>query len=174
MTTVVLPRARLEALVVAICEAKYALRGERFADQQWMDCLRNDPLADPWEVVKQDVIRFAELPSWDITINSTEAFFWDGVEDEWHPEEPQVPDYDAPIWVDGRVTNGGGLAPLWSGKIAPPPVGAVVILTGSKRIRCTITGYAVEGDWLMAEGYRTDEPTKRGNLAGIEILEVEA
>lgn len=79
-----------------------------------------------------------------------------------------IPAYTAPVWVDGKVTNYGE-TPLWSGKGAPPAIGAVVTCDDKARTQVMITGYAIEGGWLMAQGYRVAEPAKRGNLAGIEI-----
>lgn len=78
-----------------------------------------------------------------------------------------IPAYVRPIWENGKVTNMGDL-PLWSGKGAPPEVGAVVRIAGRQSMHCRITGYEVEGGWLMATGERVEDG-KRGNLAGAEI-----
>ena len=77
--------------------------------------------------------------------------------------------YGRPHWVDGRVTNKGGL-PLWSGKGEPPAIGSEVTCNDPHGTRVTVTGYRIAGGWLMVRGYRTAEPDKAGNLAGAEIL----
>lgn len=79
-----------------------------------------------------------------------------------------IPAYQRAVWEDGKVTNKGDL-PLWSGRGEPPAIGSEVRTFDRFRHRVTITGYQVEGGWLMATGYRTDEPAVKGNLAGAEI-----
>lgn len=73
-------------------------------------------------------------------------------------------------WKDGRCSNLGGPLPVWGGKGPPPAVGAVITCNDRPRTRCTVTGHAVVEGFLMVEGYRTDDPKWRGNLAGVEIL----
>lgn len=91
------------------------------------------------------------------------------------PVEPFLPPapVDAPahtvaIWKDGRVTNKGAL-PLWSGKGEPPAIGSTITCADKAGTQVTVTGYAIDDGWLMVIGYRTAEPAKTGNLAGIEI-----
>lgn len=80
-----------------------------------------------------------------------------------------VPAYELPVWVDGRVTNKGDV-PLWSGKAPPPEIGTTVIASGRIRHEIMVTGYKVDGGWLMIEGYRINDPGFRGDLAGAEIV----
>jgi hypothetical protein len=92
MTTKVISRKRLEAIVIGVCEANYARYGTSFADATWMtDVLHQDPMGDPWATVKQQVLELmcGQSKVWDISENDerTDFFIWlDGVEDEWHPE----------------------------------------------------------------------------------------
>lgn len=65
-----------------------------------------------------------------------------------------------------RVTG----LPRWSGKGEPPAIGQEVTCNDKPLTRVTVTGYAIEGGWLMVEGFRTADPSKRGTLAGAEIL----
>ena len=77
------------------------------------------------------------------------------------------------LWKVGEPLPVSDL-PIWSGRGEPPAVGDVVTCSDRKGTRVTVTGYLVEGTaptrWLLVEGFRTDEPTRRGNLAGAEIL----
>lgn len=82
------------------------------------------------------------------------------------------PPYAAAVWENGIITNKGEIA-LWSGKAPPPPVGAVVICNDKPGTRCTVTGYEVNGGWLMVTGFRTDSPCRTGNLSGYEIARLE-
>lgn len=79
-----------------------------------------------------------------------------------------IPAYAAPIWIDGKITNKGDV-PLWSGMGPPPAIGSEVTCNDRHATRITVTGYDVEGGWLMVSGYRTADPQKVGNLAGMEI-----
>lgn len=81
----------------------------------------------------------------------------------------EIPAHNAPIWVDGRVTNSGDI-PLWSGRGPVPTVGSEVICNDKQGTVVCVTGYIVEHGWLMVEGYRVNDPTATiGNLAGAEI-----
>lgn len=83
----------------------------------------------------------------------------------------QVPPFARPDWGNGReLVNADSPLPLWSGKGEPPAVGATVRLAGIGGKSAVITGYEIDGPWLMALGYRADEPERRGNLAGTEII----
>jgi hypothetical protein len=79
------------------------------------------------------------------------------------------PAWTRAIWEAGAVTNRDA-APLWSGRGEPPAVGAVIHCNDRPKTRVTVTGYEIEGLWLMVTGYRTDSPTRAGNLSGWEIL----
>ena len=57
----------------------------------------------------------------------------------------------------------------WSGKGPIPKIGDVVTCNDRKQTRCVITGYEVDGGWLMLLGYREADPSVKGNLAGAEI-----
>ncbi len=85
----------------------------------------------------------------------------------------EIPAWEFASWEGDKLTNAAGVA-LWSGKGPPPPVGSEIVCSDRKGTRCTITGYVVEGRWLMAEGFRTLEPQAKGNLAGAEIHYPEA
>ena len=78
-----------------------------------------------------------------------------------------IPTYARPIWKDGKVLNKGAL-PLWSGKGEVPAVGETVEIQGRQKMTATVTGYSIEGGWLMLLAIRSDG--RRGNLAGTEIL----
>lgn len=79
-----------------------------------------------------------------------------------------IPAWERVVWEGNNVANRGGL-PLWSGKGEPPAIGSIVITNDRIGHRIMVTGYEVVEGWLMALGYRIDEPTKHGNLAGMEI-----
>jgi hypothetical protein len=99
MTTQAIPTEIIEFLVVRFCERAYAERGERFADAQWMnETLRSDPLGDPWEVVKHEVIAFCgvERLQWHVSNDRQFFYFWDGEADEQHPDE-DAPSNDEPM-----------------------------------------------------------------------------
>lgn len=65
---------------------------------------------------------------------------------------------------------GDGNMPVWSGRGLPPAVGSIVRCNDKPRTRVKITGYEVQHGWLMALGERVDEPGRKGDLAGTEIL----
>ena len=66
------------------------------------------------------------------------------------------------------VKASNGDAPLWSGKGAPPAVGAYIDIAGRGAEVATVLGYVIEGDWLMLWCERHSDG-KRGDLAGTEI-----
>lgn len=78
-----------------------------------------------------------------------------------------IPEHTAPIWVDGKLTNGGGL-PLWSGKGPVPEVGDIVGIIGPQKDVATVLDYRVDGNWLMLWCQRHRDGV-RGDLAGSEI-----
>lgn len=91
------------------------------------------------------------------------------VEPFMSPAAPdEIPAHTAPIWKDGRVMNKGAEG-LWSGKGPVPAIGTVVTCNDKVGTQVTVTGYTVEDGWLMVRGFRTAEPAKVGNLAGMEI-----
>lgn len=86
----------------------------------------------------------------------------------------QVPPYAKPLWSDDgrKLLNPCSAAPLWSGELPPPSVGAVVQLNGLNRVQAVVTGYEIDGPWLMATGHRVGNPGRRGNIAGAEIVRI--
>lgn len=71
-----------------------------------------------------------------------------------------------PYMVGAQSVVGIG---VWSGKGEPPEIGAVVRCNDRKHTRVTVTNYKLHQGYLMAEGFRTDDPDKNGDLAGAEI-----
>jgi hypothetical protein len=81
----------------------------------------------------------------------------------------QVPPYAKAEWRGDELANRGPL-PIWSGELPPPPIGAVVELSGLNRVQAVVTGYEIDGRWLMAKGHRLGDTSRRGNIAGAEII----
>jgi len=80
----------------------------------------------------------------------------------------QLPTWTRAEWSeDRRELLNRDAGPLWSGPSEPPAIGAVVPIMGSAGYTLTVTGYQVDGCWLMLWGTRNDGMT--GNLAGAEI-----
>lgn len=77
-------------------------------------------------------------------------------------EDEEIPGWQFAQWDGLKLLNPDG-PPKWSGKRPPPPVGSVV----NKEVR--ITGYMVDGEWLMALGHHISDPSVTGNIAGAEI-----
>jgi hypothetical protein len=91
-----------------------------------------------------------------------------------HVVTDSIPPFERAEFDGNKLLNAADHLPLWSGTMDPPAIGSIVITSGHVQHRATITGYKVVERWLMAVGFRTDEPNHKGDLAGIEILRVES
>jgi hypothetical protein len=59
---------------------------------------------------------------------------------------------------------------LWSAHgHLPPRVGAEVMTDGPGSVPVVITGYSDVEGWWMADGYQALNPSRTGNLSGVEI-----
>lgn len=68
-----------------------------------------------------------------------------------------VPAYVQSIWVDGRCVNKD--APVkWGGNVAPPPIGAEIVVMMNRCGPAIVTGYFIEGGWLGVRCTLTDPP----------------
>ena len=76
-----------------------------------------------------------------------------------------IPAHTLAIWDDKCNLLNEDAAPLWSGKGPVPAIGDIVPVGKGMTVR--ITGYKIDGPWLMLLGERSDG--RRGDLAGPEI-----